>query len=396
MKILYDISILGMGHYHNLAKTGIFRVIENIAYGLAKSEECSLSFCSSHSLANLSQVIGYLEASPAFENIPLTHPNLPKNLYKNINRTVKVINGQSKGFFTQKVFRRGLYYSLRLFGKAIKPLNVKELSAADLFHSPFLPFPEYINAARNVKKIITLYDMIPILYPQFFEFDESDLIKKVVHNLELDDWVICISDSTKNDLCNYRPDIDPSKVVVTPLAASELFYPCNDLEEINFIKKKYQIPDLPYILSLSTLEPRKNIVQTIRSFARLIEQENIKDLSLVLVGTKGWNYDDIFAEMSKISALKNRVIVTGFVADEDLAALYSGALASSLPEVVGDAGIMVSPTDEAALCQSMLEIYNSDSLRETMSLKSIEQAKKFSWQKCTGETIAAYKAALKS
>jgi glycosyltransferase involved in cell wall biosynthesis len=167
------------------------------------------------------------------------------------------------------------------------------------------------------------------------------------------------------------------------------------------------------------------MAHTIRTFARMVDQQNIKDLSLVLVGTKGWLYDEIFEELSRNAALKDRIIVTGFAANEDLAALYSGAVAfvypslyegfglppleamqcgvpvitsntSSLPEVVGEAGIMVSPTDEDALCQSMLDIYNSDSLQQTMSLKSIEQAKKFSWEKCMRETIDAYKTALKS
>ena len=424
MKILYDISILGMGHYAP-AQTGIFRVVENIAYGLAESDECCVSFCSSHSLANLSQIIGYLEATPELENIPLVHPNLPKNLYKNISGVIKKINGQSEVGFSHKVLRRGLYYSLRLLGKTIKPLTIKELSAADLFHSPFLPFPEYTKAAGNTKRIITVYDLIPILYPKFFAYEENSLIKNVVNNIELNDWAVCISDSTKNDLCDYRKDLDPSRVFVAHPAASELFYPCNDAEKIDSIKKKYGIPDVPYILSLNTLEPRKNMAHAIRSFARMVEQENIKDLSLVLVGTKGWLYGEIFDELSKNSALKDRVIITGFAADEDLAALYSGALAfvypsfyegfglplleamqcgvpvissdtSSLPEVVGEAGIMVSPTDDDALCQGMLDIYNSDSLRETMSLKSIEQAKKFSWQKCMRETINAYKDALKS
>jgi glycosyltransferase involved in cell wall biosynthesis len=67
---------------------------------------------------------------------------------------------------------------------------------------------------------------------------------------------------------------------------------------------------------------------------------------------------------------------------------------SSLPEVVGDAGIMIEPTDTDGLCQSILDIYNKPSLREAMSLKSLEQAEKFSWEKCTQETIAAYKTAL--
>lgn len=424
MKVLYDISILGMGHYAP-AQTGIFRVVENIAYGLAASEECRLSFCSSHSLANLSQVLGYLEASEELTGVPLLQPNLPKNVFNNISEVIKKINDQSEIRLAHKVLRRGLYYSLRLLGKTIKPLTIKELSKADLFHSPFLPFPKYTKAARNTKRIITVYDLIPILYPEYFAHEENDLIKNVVNNIELNDWAICISESTKNDLCNYRKNLDPSRVFVTPLAASELFYQCLDPEKIDDVKKKYEIPDAPYILSLNTLEPRKNMAHTIRAFAKMVEQENIKDLSLVLVGTKGWLYSEIFEELSKNAALKDRVVVTGFADNKDLAALYSGAVAfvypslyegfglppleamqcgvpvitsntSSLPEVVGDAGIMVSPTDVDALCQSMLDIYNSDSLRKTISLKSIEQAKKFSWQKCMRETIDVYKTALKN
>ncbi|MDQ3323545.1 MAG: glycosyltransferase family 1 protein, partial [Acidobacteriota bacterium] len=106
MKILYDISVLGMGHYQARAKTGIFRVVENIARGLAESEECRLSFCSSHSLFNLNQTIDYLEANPAFENVPLILPHSPKNIYKNIKEAIKKINNQPKVGFRLKVLRR--------------------------------------------------------------------------------------------------------------------------------------------------------------------------------------------------------------------------------------------------------------------------------------------------
>ena len=422
MKVLYDVSVLGMGHYAP-AQTGIFRVVEEIARGLAQSDECRVSFCSSQSLANLSQVIGYLEANPAFADIPLVHPNLPGNAYENISGVIKKINDRERIGFAHKVARRGLYYSLRLLGKTINPLTLKDLNAADIFHTPFLPFPEYTKAAKNTQRFITVYDLIPILFPQFFAHEENDLLKNVAGGIGANDWAICISESTKNDLCNYRKDLDPSRVFVTPLAASEIFYPCDDAEKIASVKKKYSIPDAPYILSLNTLEPRKNMAHTIRSFARMVEAENIKDLSLVLVGTKGWLYTEIFDELSKNPALQNRVVVTGFAANEDLAALYSGALAfvypsfyegfglppleamqcgvpvitsdtSSLPEVVGDAGTMVAPDDADALSQSMLDIYKSDSLRENMAKKSIEQARKFSWEKCMAQTIDAYKIAL--
>jgi glycosyltransferase involved in cell wall biosynthesis len=236
--------------------------------------------------------------------------------------------------------------------------------------------------------------------------------------------VICISESTKNDLCNYSSKIDPAKVFVTHLAAEpSMFYQCKDFNKINSVRNKYKIPEGSYMLGLSTLEPRKNLDHIIRCFAQVIQETKIQDLSLVLVGNPGWNYGKILEEISNHKLLANRVIVTGRVADEDLAALYSGAIVfiypsfcegfglppleamqcgipvitsntSSLPEVVGDAGIMLDPTNTDGLCQSMLEIYNKPSLREAMSLKSLEQAKKFSWDKCTKETIAAYKTAL--
>ena len=189
------------------------------------------------------------------------------------------------------------------------------------------------------------------------------------------------------------------------------------------VRKKFGIPNGPYILSLSTLEPRKNIAQTIRCFVRLLEQEKIDDLSLVLVGSKGWDYDSIFEEIAASPKIRDRIIVTGYAADEDLAPLYSGATmfvypsfyegfglppleamqcgvpvitsnTSSLPEVVGEAGIMVDPHDADELSQAMLKIYNSTDARQRMSLESLEQAQKFSWKRCAEQTIDTYKAAV--
>jgi glycosyltransferase involved in cell wall biosynthesis len=226
-------------------------------------------------------------------------------------------------------------------------------------------------------------------------------------------------------LCNYLPNLDPSKIQVTHLAASDLFYPCSNIEKSSEVRSKYSIPDIPYILSLSTLEPRKNIVHTIRCFLNLIQQEKLSNLTLVLAGTKGWNYDSIFAEISDNSSLKDRVILTGFVADEDLASLYSSALAfvypsfyegfglppleamqcgvpvitsntSSLPEVVGEAGIMLDPQDSDGLSQSILNLYSQPALRDTMAQQSLSQAQKFSWENCAKQTVAAYKSAISS
>lgn len=431
MKIVYDISVLGMCHKFPERRTGIFRVVENITYGLVASQECDLNFCSSSSLYPLETLDGcldYLASNPQISTIPLPHSKFRRLINSKLCDINIAISETSKlqSLFL-KLVRKPLYYTTKILEAYSCLIDPKSLSEAEIFHSCLFGIPEQVKKAKKVKSFLTVYDLIPILYPHFFVLndDGSHFLSKALESLERDDWVISISHSTKNDLCDYLK-IDPSRVFVTHLAAdSTLFYKCSDYEKKSLIRKKYNIPDAPYIVSVSTLEPRKNIDHVIRCFAQLIQQENIQDLYLVLVGNKGWKYDNIFDEISNYNFLENRVILTGYVANEDLAALYSGALAfvypsfyegfglppleamqcgvpvitsntSSLPEVVGDAGIMLAPTDTDGLCHSMLEIYNSSSVRESMSFKSLERAKQFSWEKCIQETINAYKAALNS
>ncbi|NER36168.1 MAG: glycosyltransferase [Oscillatoria sp. SIO1A7] len=369
IKILYDISVLGLAHHYHRSRTGVFRVVENIARGLLATPEIELSFCATESSTAYKYCQDYIKVNPDFQKITLYPSRFPD---------------------------------------------------VDIFHSPYYTFPrrESVKAPR----LFTVYDLIPILHPEFFAHNQSRELRATLEQIKPDDWVICISHSTKNDLCNCT-DLPGDRVFVTHLAADpNVFYPCSEGASQK-VRHKYGIPPEPYLLSVCTLEPRKNIDLAIRCFAQLVIQQGIEDLNLVLVGTKGWKENKIFAEIERNAFLKNRIIVTGYVADEDLAALYSGALAfvypsfyegfglppleamqcgvpvitsntSSLPEVVGDAGIMLDPRDADGLCQSMLGIYQNPSLREEMSRKSLAQAKKFTWEKCLQETIALYKNAL--
>lgn len=424
MKILYDISVLGVGHHNPRARTGIFRVIENIAHGMKNSEECDLFFCVSSSRKGLSNVLSYLKDNPNLSDVPVGHQHDSLNtLYDSINSNISTPPKPHE--LPLRVLKKFL---ITISNKALSQpavIDFDTLQQTQIYHSPFYNFSPQVAKARHLKKFLTVYDLIPILYPKFFDFNENSVVKTAISNLDPESWVFCISHATKNDLCNYSKTVDPSKVIVTHLAASEDFYPCTDQRQLQKVRQKHDIPDVPYLLSLSTLEPRKNIDHTIRCFSQLIQQEKLNDLNLVLVGTKGWNYEKIFAEISGNSHLKERIIVTGYVADEDLAPLYSGAIAfvypsfyegfglppleamqcgvpvitsntSSLPEVVGAAGIMLNPTDIDGLCQSLLNIYNKAELRELMIERSLAQAKKFSWKQCIDKTIAGYKVALDS
>ena len=246
------------------------------------------------------------------------------------------------------------------------------------------------------------------------------IMHKILESIDEQTTPICVSEATKNDLCEAT-GILPERVSVIHLAASkDVFYQETDKSKIERILKKYNISaESKHLLSVSTLEPRKNIERTIRAFLKLIQQEHIKDLNLVLVGTKGWQFDSIFDEIKSNPVLKERIITTGFVEDEDLAALYSSAIGfvypslyegfglppleamqcgtpvisstkSSIPEVVGDAGILIEPTDETAISAAMLEFYQNANLRKELSKKALLQAAKFSWGRFTDEHINLY------
>lgn len=430
MRVIYDISVLGGGLYDLRARTGIFRVIENLAQELVKAEAIS-SFSSSLSMSNYFDCIDYLQSNPTLSGVTLSKPDVNEaalyvfqylNALSHINinnfspRRVNGVNMLANGV-ANRIIARANKYLIR------KTINRDVLAAADIYHSPFYPIPEHIKSSSKLKNVITVYDLIPVIYPKYFQFPEDNLIHSILKSIDNETWVTAISQATKNDLCNYLPWLDPSKVFVTHLAASALFYRCQDQVMLKQVRTKFGIPDVPYILSLSTLEPRKNITQMIRCFVRLVEQEKINDLSLVLVGAKGWDFDSIFEEIAASPKIRDRIIVTGYVADEDLAPLYSAAMmfvypsfyegfglppleamqcgipvitsnTSSLPEVVGEAAVMVGPQDADELCQAMLNIYNSAEIRKKMSLDSLEQAKKFSWKRCADETIETYKLAI--
>ena len=244
-------------------------------------------------------------------------------------------------------------------------------------------------------------------------------MKQILESINKETWVICISHSTKNDLLEYKNDIDPEKIIVTHLAASENFYRCVDRGKIASVRRKYKIPEGNYVLSLCTLEPRKNLDTLVKAFAQLVQQEGISDLSLVLAGGKGWDFEQIFQAIKESDHVKQKIFTTGFVPSEDLAPLYSGAMmfvypsfyegfglppleamqcgvpvitsnTSSLPEVVADAGIMVAPVDQDGLSEAMLKLYSCGELRNTLRQKALDHSRSFSWQKCASETAALY------
>lgn len=421
MNIIYDISVLGSTFFEVKAATGISRVIENLAFALAQTPQCNLTFASikygKHSR-------DYLQATAQLSHLPQAQNKFDAFLSDKIDHlNVAIFKPSAVNNIPLRLFRRSVLMVDALTGSSQNIIGQQALNRADIFHSTFLPLPPQVQKQKGIKRFQTVYDIIPLTHPEWFSSGEDEILRAVVTNLQPEDYVLAISQATKDDLCNHCK-LDPEHVIVTPLAANRaVFYPSHDEAKFRLVREKYGLPEAPYVLSLATLEPRKNTEHLIRCFAEMVRQQGVKDLHLVLTGSRGWQYDTIFDQVEGLKELKDRVIITGRVADEDLAVLYSNAMmfaypslyegfglppleamqcgipvitsnVSSLPEVVADAGITVAPKDSAALCQSLYDLYRDSALRATLSAQGLERAQQFSWEKCAQETANAYRKAL--
>jgi len=428
IKIFYDISILGQGFINPKAKTGIYRVVECLFLELIKSSEIEITAISFNQISSIWESIStflYLQERNLDEKIFF---DLCFTSQFNLNRIYETAIKLQRQSIQVALKKHPILYKLSLliqvFFKLISRLDTKSTfnpQNCNIYHSPFYPIP-FPTVTRNLQRVLTIHDLLPILMPDKFTQNICSKFKSIIHSIDCHrDWIICNSISTKQDFCNYT-GMDPERVFVTPLAAGKHFYPVIDSHLISEKLKKYQIPNAPYLLSLCTLEPRKNLSFLLQCFAQLLAEDHNLGLNLVLVGVSGWKNNDIFQIVQRNPSLRKHVFFTGYIPDHDLSAIYSGALAfvypslyegfglpvleamqcgtpvlssntSSLPEVVGDAGITIDPNDKDAWCQAILDLTNKEYLRLDFVRRGLNRAKLFSWQRCAKQTIDIYKLA---
>ena len=398
IKVIFDFEVLGNSYKNN--QTGVYRVAYEIFRRFILRNDLKVLY--SNFNFNKDKDINSKIDRFISENQIVIKP-------ANDCKRIRFIPLRKEKFF------RKIYNKFGIFDYKIS--YNKEANTANIYHSLFYPIHKSLAKFPDIKKIVTIHDLIPILFPQLNS--NTELLEKTIDSIGKDNFAICVSENTKKDLLNYAPYIDQEKVFVSLLAASpELFYKCNSKGKFAEVKNKYNIPER-YFLSLSTLEPRKNIDHVIRCFIKTIIENNIDDLYLVLVGNKGWDFDKIFNEYDEAKDFQHRIIITGRIPDDDLASIYSNANSfyymsfyegfglppleamqcgtpsvvsetSSLPEVVGEAGILLDPKDQESLVKSMWKLYSDEVYRNELSEKSLEQAKKFSWEKTVQQHIDIY------
>ena len=280
----------------------------------------------------------------------------------------------------------------------------------DLVHAPVNVTPLVTGAER----VVTIHDLAFHLYPEQYPGAKQRYLRLMTRlSVQRAARVIAVSEATRQDvirLYGARPD----KVVTVPNGMSGGYLPL-PADEVEAFRARQGLPER-FILFVGTLQPRKNLETLLRAYAQVAD---VIGWELVVVGATGWSYAPIF-ETARSLGLAERVRFAGYVAGEELPlwynaagmfvypSLYEGfglplleamacgtpviaADTSSLPEVVGDAGLLVDPRDVDALTQAIHSLAGSETRREELRLRGRQRASAYSWRRTAEETLAVYR-----
>jgi glycosyltransferase involved in cell wall biosynthesis len=286
------------------------------------------------------------------------------------------------------------------------------LAAEILVRAPDVLFvPAHVLPLTHPPSVATIHDLGYCHFPEAHTRRARLYLEwGTRHNARASRLVIADSRATRDDLVRLY-GVPQRKTRVAYPGIRPGLAPVHEHAAIDRVLDKYGIPR-PYLLYVGTLQPRKNLLRLIEAFAALPDGH-----VLVLAGKKGWLYSDIL-ERAQRSGVGHRVIFTGYVPDDDLPALLSGAQlfvfpslyegfglpvleamacgipvvcsdTSSLPEVAGDAALLVPPTDVSALAAAMSRALTDAELRSTLVRRGMEQAAQFTWQRCAEKVLQA-------
>lgn len=291
----------------------------------------------------------------------------------------------------------------------------KTFAAGDVFHATNHLLAHFSRA----KTVFTLHDLIFLHYPEYhLPYNRWFLTLAMPRFLRAANVIITPSEWSRQDAIKLY-GLPPEKIKVIYEAAAPHFRPANNPDWLRQVRRRYNLPPR-YILHVGTIEPRKNLTRLLDAFAAVVPEH--PELQLVLVGKKGWLYDEFFQKL-KILGLDERVVFPGYVDEADLPAFYELAeafvypslyegfglppleamacgapvicsRASSLPEVVGEAGLLIDPTRTEELVQALSRVLANAGLRNSLKYQALEQATRFSWQYAAHDHAAIYRSVL--
>lgn len=293
------------------------------------------------------------------------------------------------------------------------PLNLRQ-ERADVAHFPGQSYPLLSFCCASV---ITVHDLTYNVYPETYTLSKRIYKNTVMHTaIARADKIIVDAKSTKKDILD-RYGISEERIVVINCGLNDIFKQIKDFKLLENTREKLGLPQ-HFILHVGTLSPGKNLMSLLDAYAIL--KRKIDSLhKLVVVGPTGWLYDSIFERVSHLR-LKDDVTFLGYIEDVDLVHIYNLAdifvlvslyegfgfppleamacgtpvvtsNAGSLPEVVGEAALMVDPRDVEGLAKTMEKLLMDSALRDELIEKGFARTKLFSWEETARKTLAVYK-----
>ncbi|MDX1662804.1 MAG: glycosyltransferase family 1 protein [Candidatus Promineifilaceae bacterium] len=305
----------------------------------------------------------------------------------------------------------------RLWHRLRVPLPVQVFTGkVDLFHEPDFVLPPVVG---NVPTLLTVHDLSFIHYPETFT---PALVNYLGHSVPRSvaraTHIVAVSENTRRDLVELW-NVPPERISVVYNGVDDHFQPVRDDAQLLAVRRRYGLGDAPYLLSVGTIQPRKNYRMLIRAF-RPIAQQYPHDL--VIGGGKGWLYEEVIAEAAR-QKLEQRVHFIGYVANAHLPALYSGATLfalpslyegfglplleamacgvatvassiSSLPEVAGEASLLLPPRDQQAWTEGLKRLLQSEQERRQLAEAGLRRAMAFSWEASARQLVELYRTLL--
>lgn len=299
--------------------------------------------------------------------------------------------------------------------------RIVEKEGADILHSPF----QITTIFPSCPMVITVHDMMDLFYndafshhPFYIDFALRAFFRFAIpRTVSKATKIIAVSENTKRDIIKYLHTPN-EKVKVVLHGVEETFRPIQDEKLWRKVRKKYRLPER-YVLYLGSTKPYKNLGNALEAFAKLKRlEDNPEDIRLVIGGLRHFTRSNLDEKIENYG-IETDVVNIGYVAEEDLPVVYSMAElflfpslwegfglpaleamacgvpvvtsnTSSLPEVVGDAGILVNPEDTNAIARGMQRLLNDRILKKKLAKKSIERARRFSWEEAAKKTLQIY------
>jgi glycosyltransferase involved in cell wall biosynthesis len=306
-------------------------------------------------------------------------------------------------------------YELRRLVQSNRFAQYSQKQAFDLYHEPnILPLP------FRVPTVITVHDLSWIRYPETHPVARVRAMDKYFQpGLEHASLILTDSEFVKRELIEVF-GVQPERIRPVLLGVEALFHP-RSADETRTVLNAHGLAHGQYLLAVGTLEPRKNLAVALRAFMQLAPQLR-KRFPLVLVGMRGWHTSALEQQIAPLVAA-GEIRLLGYLPREDLATIIAGATTliypsiyegfglppleamacgvpviasnvSSLPEVVGDTGLMIDPQDVEGLACAIERLVNAPELRQALSQKALQRSAMFTWSCCVEQTVDAYRAVL--